>query len=109
MTAAAAVALWHRAHLYKAIACVVLALIAIQYLLSGVIDRRSIETIFTINATRYVQLPPARALATSFQPATLFYTPLNATRPYYSFRRPDNTRRILYANFVEGSSHFVTT
>lgn len=54
MTVAAAVALWHRAHLYKAIACVVLALIAIQYLLSGVIDRRSIETIFTINATRYV-------------------------------------------------------
>ncbi|XP_076282095.1 beta-1,4-N-acetylgalactosaminyltransferase bre-4 isoform X2 [Lasioglossum baleicum] len=53
MTAAAAVALWHRAHLYKAIVCVVLALIAIQYLLSGVIDRRSIETIFTINATRY--------------------------------------------------------
>lgn len=55
MTVAAAVALWHRAHLYKAIACVVLALIAIQYLLSGVIDRRSIETIFTINATRYVR------------------------------------------------------
>lgn len=53
MTVAAAVALWHRAHLYKAIACVVLALIAIQYLLSGVIDRRSIETIFTINTTRY--------------------------------------------------------
>ncbi|XP_078044847.1 beta-1,4-N-acetylgalactosaminyltransferase bre-4 [Augochlora pura] len=53
MTAAAAVALWHRAHVYKAIVCVVLALIAIQYLLSGVIDRRSIETIFTINATRY--------------------------------------------------------
>ncbi|XP_053986973.1 beta-1,4-N-acetylgalactosaminyltransferase bre-4-like [Hylaeus volcanicus] len=53
MTAAAAVALWHRAHLYKAIVCVVLALIAIQYLLSGVIDRRSIETIFTINASRY--------------------------------------------------------
>ena len=56
MTVAAAVALWHRAHLYKAIACVVLALIAIQYLLSGVIDRRSIETIFTINATRYVHV-----------------------------------------------------
>ena len=56
MTVAAAVALWHRAHLYKAIACVVLALIAIQYLLSGVIDRRSIETIFTINATRYVRI-----------------------------------------------------
>lgn len=54
MTAAAAVALWHRAHFYKAIVCVVLALIAIQYLLSGVIDRRSIETIFTINASRYV-------------------------------------------------------
>ncbi|CAK9812937.1 Beta-1,4-N-acetylgalactosaminyltransferase bre-4 [Anthophora quadrimaculata] len=53
MTVAAAVALWHRAHFYKAIFCVVLALIAIQYLLSGVIDRRSIETIFTINATRY--------------------------------------------------------
>ncbi|XP_076626299.1 beta-1,4-N-acetylgalactosaminyltransferase bre-4 [Colletes latitarsis] len=53
MTAAAAVALWHRAHLYKAIVCVVLALIAIQYLLSGVLDRRSIETIFTINTTRY--------------------------------------------------------
>ncbi|XP_017886453.1 beta-1,4-N-acetylgalactosaminyltransferase bre-4-like isoform X1 [Ceratina calcarata] len=53
MTVAAAVALWHRAHFYKAIACVVLALIAIQYLLSGVIDRRSIETIFTINTTRY--------------------------------------------------------
>ncbi|XP_076161129.1 beta-1,4-N-acetylgalactosaminyltransferase bre-4 [Ptiloglossa arizonensis] len=53
MTAAAAVALWHRAHLYKAIVCVVLALIAIQYLLSGVLDRRSIETIFTINASRY--------------------------------------------------------
>ncbi|XP_076387031.1 beta-1,4-N-acetylgalactosaminyltransferase bre-4 [Megachile rotundata] len=53
MTAAAAVAPWHRAHFYKAIVCVVLALIAIQYLLSGVIDRRSIETIFTINATRY--------------------------------------------------------
>ncbi|XP_017789385.1 PREDICTED: beta-1,4-N-acetylgalactosaminyltransferase bre-4-like [Habropoda laboriosa] len=53
MTVAAAVALWHRAHFYKAIVCVVLALIAIQYLLSGVIDRRSIETIFTINATRY--------------------------------------------------------
>ncbi|KAG7197827.1 hypothetical protein KM043_001641 [Ampulex compressa] len=53
MTVAAAVALWHRAHFYKAIACVVLALIAIQYLLSGVLDRRSIETIFTINATRY--------------------------------------------------------
>ncbi|XP_029046178.1 beta-1,4-N-acetylgalactosaminyltransferase bre-4-like [Osmia bicornis bicornis] len=53
MTAAAAVALWHRAHFYKAIVCVVLALIAIQYLLSGVIDRRSIETIFTINASRY--------------------------------------------------------
>ncbi|XP_076756019.1 beta-1,4-N-acetylgalactosaminyltransferase bre-4 [Xylocopa sonorina] len=52
MTVAAAVALWHRAHLYKTIACVVLALIAIQYLLS-VVDRRSIETIFTINATRY--------------------------------------------------------
>lgn len=51
--AAAAVALWHRAHL-KALACVVLALIAVQYLLSGgVLDRRSIETIFTINATRY--------------------------------------------------------
>jgi len=50
--AAAAVALWHRAHL-KALACVVLALIAVQYLLSGgVLDRRSIETIFTINATR---------------------------------------------------------
>ncbi|XP_033229170.1 beta-1,4-N-acetylgalactosaminyltransferase bre-4-like [Belonocnema kinseyi] len=53
MTVAAAVALWHRAHLYKALACVVLTLIAIQYLLSGVLDRRSIETIFTINATRY--------------------------------------------------------
>ncbi|XP_066595089.1 beta-1,4-N-acetylgalactosaminyltransferase bre-4-like [Prorops nasuta] len=54
MTVASAVALWHRAHhLYKAIACVVLALIAIQYLLSGVLDRRSIETIFTINASRY--------------------------------------------------------
>lgn len=53
MTVAAAVALWHRAHLYKAIVCVVLALIAIQYLLSGVLDRRSIETIFTINSTRY--------------------------------------------------------
>ncbi|RLU21172.1 hypothetical protein DMN91_005545 [Ooceraea biroi] len=52
--AAAAVALWHRAHLYKALACIVLALIAVQYLLSGgVLDRRSIETIFTINATRY--------------------------------------------------------
>ena len=50
--AAAAVALWHRAHL-KALACVVLALIAVQYLLSGgVLDRRSIETIFTINTTR---------------------------------------------------------
>ncbi|XP_035738665.1 beta-1,4-N-acetylgalactosaminyltransferase bre-4-like [Vespa mandarinia] len=53
MTVAAAVALWHRANLYKAMACVVLALIAVQYLLSGVLDRRSIETIFTINATRY--------------------------------------------------------
>ncbi|XP_011146775.1 beta-1,4-N-acetylgalactosaminyltransferase bre-4 [Harpegnathos saltator] len=52
--AAAAVALWHRAHIYKALACVVLALIGVQYLLSGgVLDRRSIETIFTINATRY--------------------------------------------------------
>ena len=52
--AAAAVTLWHRAHLYKALACIVLALIAVQYLLSGgVLDRRSIETIFTINATRY--------------------------------------------------------
>lgn len=51
--AAAAVALWHRAHIYKALACVVLALIGVQYLLSGgVLDRRSIETIFTINATR---------------------------------------------------------
>lgn len=51
--AAAAVALWHRAHLYKMLACVVLVLIAVQYLLSGgVLDRRSIETIFTINATR---------------------------------------------------------
>lgn len=51
--AAAAVALWHRAHLYKALACIVLALIAVQYLLSGgVLDRHSIETIFTINATR---------------------------------------------------------
>ncbi|XP_063974288.1 beta-1,4-N-acetylgalactosaminyltransferase bre-4-like [Diachasmimorpha longicaudata] len=53
MPVAAAVALWHRAHLYKALACVVLALIALQYLLSGVLDRRSIETIFTINTTRY--------------------------------------------------------
>lgn len=53
--AAAAVTLWHRAHLYKALACIVLALIAVQYLLSGgVLDRRSIETIFTINATRWV-------------------------------------------------------
>ncbi|XP_015174394.1 PREDICTED: beta-1,4-N-acetylgalactosaminyltransferase bre-4-like [Polistes dominula] len=51
--ATAAVAVWHRANLYKAMACVVLALIAVQYLLSGVLDRRSIETIFTINATRY--------------------------------------------------------
>lgn len=47
------VALWHRGHLYKALACIVLALIALQYLLSGVLERRSIETIFTINATRY--------------------------------------------------------
>ncbi|XP_015596917.1 beta-1,4-N-acetylgalactosaminyltransferase bre-4 [Cephus cinctus] len=53
MSLAAAVALWHRAHLYKALACLVLALIALQYLLSGILDRRSIETIFTINATRY--------------------------------------------------------
>lgn len=53
MTVAAAVALWHRANLYKALACVALALIAVQYLLSGVLDHRSIETIFTINATRY--------------------------------------------------------
>ncbi|KAI4502895.1 hypothetical protein M0802_001939 [Mischocyttarus mexicanus] len=51
MTVAAAGALWHRANIYKAMACVVLALIAVQYLLSGVLDRRSIETIFTINAT----------------------------------------------------------
>lgn len=51
--AAAAVAPWHRAHIYKALVCIVLALIAVQYLLSGgVLDRRSIETIFTINATR---------------------------------------------------------
>ncbi|XP_012278341.1 beta-1,4-N-acetylgalactosaminyltransferase bre-4 [Orussus abietinus] len=55
MTVAAAVAPWHRAHLYKALACVVLALIALQYLLSGILDRRSIETIFTINATRYAR------------------------------------------------------
>ncbi|XP_051154133.1 beta-1,4-N-acetylgalactosaminyltransferase bre-4-like [Leptopilina boulardi] len=48
-----AVALRHRVHPYKALACVVLTLIAIQYLLSGIFDRRSIETIFTINATRY--------------------------------------------------------
>lgn len=53
MTVAAAVALWHRANVYKALACVVVALIALQYLLSGVLDRRSIETIFAINATRY--------------------------------------------------------
>lgn len=59
--AAAAVTLWHRAHLYKALACVVLALIAVQYLLSGgVLDRRSIETIFTINATKWV---PSRFLS----------------------------------------------
>ncbi|XP_011302326.1 beta-1,4-N-acetylgalactosaminyltransferase bre-4 [Fopius arisanus] len=53
MPVAAALALWHRAHIYKALVCVVLALIALQYLLSGVLDRRSLETIFTINATRY--------------------------------------------------------
>ena len=52
MTVAAAGAVWHRAHLYKALACVVLTLIAIQYLLSGVLDGSAIETIFTINATR---------------------------------------------------------
>lgn len=53
MTLATAVAVMHWAHPYKALACVVLTLIAIQYLLSGIFDRRSIETIFTINATRY--------------------------------------------------------
>ncbi|XP_043463549.1 beta-1,4-N-acetylgalactosaminyltransferase bre-4-like [Leptopilina heterotoma] len=53
MTLATAVAVRHWAHAYKALACVVLTLIAIQYLLSGIFDRRSIETIFTINATRY--------------------------------------------------------
>ncbi|XP_025602829.2 beta-1,4-N-acetylgalactosaminyltransferase bre-4 isoform X2 [Athalia rosae] len=52
MTVPSAVGLWHRAHLYKALACIVLALIALQYLLSGVLDRRSIETIFQVNATR---------------------------------------------------------
>lgn len=51
-------AVWlHRGHVYKAIACTVLVLIALQYLLSGgVLDRRSIETIFTINASRCEQL-----------------------------------------------------
>ncbi|XP_034945646.1 beta-1,4-N-acetylgalactosaminyltransferase bre-4-like isoform X3 [Chelonus insularis] len=57
MSVAAPVALWHRAHLYKALACVVLALIALQYLLSGVLDSRSIETMFTINASRYAEHP----------------------------------------------------
>ncbi|KAL7287863.1 hypothetical protein TKK_0017928 [Trichogramma kaykai] len=42
---------WHRAHIYKVLVCIVLALIALQYL-SGAIDRRSIETIFTINTSR---------------------------------------------------------
>ncbi|XP_046492981.1 beta-1,4-N-acetylgalactosaminyltransferase bre-4 [Neodiprion pinetum] len=53
MTVASAVGPWHRAHLYKILACLVLALITLQYLLSGVLDRHSIETIFTINGTRY--------------------------------------------------------
>ncbi|KAK0090834.1 hypothetical protein PV326_004002 [Microctonus aethiopoides] len=52
MAVAAPVIPWHRAHLYKALVCVVLGLIALQYLLSGVLDGRSIETIFTINTPR---------------------------------------------------------
>ncbi|XP_014298004.1 beta-1,4-N-acetylgalactosaminyltransferase bre-4-like [Microplitis mediator] len=55
MSVAAPVASWHRAHLYKALACVVIALIALQYLLSGAIDGHSIETMFTINASRYTE------------------------------------------------------
>ncbi|XP_043274638.1 beta-1,4-N-acetylgalactosaminyltransferase bre-4-like [Venturia canescens] len=55
MTVAAAVALWHRAHLYKTLACVILALVALQYLLSGVLERHSIETIFAINTTKYAE------------------------------------------------------
>lgn len=56
MTVAAAVAApWrHRAYVYKALAFIVFVLIALQYLLSGVIDRRSIETIFSINTSRSV-------------------------------------------------------
>lgn len=56
MAVAAPVIPWHRAHLYKALVCVVLGLIALQYLLSGVLDGRSIETIFTINTPRFVIL-----------------------------------------------------
>ncbi|KAJ8680866.1 hypothetical protein QAD02_016653 [Eretmocerus hayati] len=56
---AAAVAVpWHRSHIYKALAGIVFVLIALQYL-SGAIDRRSIETIFTINTSR----PPQQARA----------------------------------------------
>ncbi|XP_046747505.1 beta-1,4-N-acetylgalactosaminyltransferase bre-4-like [Diprion similis] len=53
MTVASAVGPWHRACLYKILACIVLALITLQYLLSGTLDRHSIEAIFTINGTRY--------------------------------------------------------
>ncbi|KAK0073929.1 hypothetical protein PV325_009002 [Microctonus aethiopoides] len=56
MAVAAPVIPWHRAHLYKALVCVVLGLIALQYLLSGVLDGRSIETIFTINTPSYAYM-----------------------------------------------------
>ena len=64
MTVAAVVAApWHRAHIYKVLACIVFVLIALQYLLSGAIDRRSIETIFTINTSRYVCMSYSKRLA----------------------------------------------
>ncbi|XP_016837521.1 beta-1,4-N-acetylgalactosaminyltransferase bre-4 [Nasonia vitripennis] len=67
MTVAAAVAApWHRAHIYKALACIVFVLIALQYLLSGAIDRRSIETIFTINTSR----PPHQRALVIYGPAS---------------------------------------
>lgn len=52
MFAAAVRALWHRAHLYKILLVVVFMLIGLQYLISSVLDRHSLETIFAVKTSR---------------------------------------------------------
>lgn len=58
MSNATKVTLSNPSRLYKALACLVLALIALQYILSGGLDTRPIEGLFSTNGTRYPEHSP---------------------------------------------------